>query len=688
MAIDLIRMRRLAQRAARAWLNWMPLSSSARFQLKQACPKWLAGLLSPPAHPGRLSARGDSRRPHSGGPAIGYRAYRDLDPPECRATVVAFYLPQFHPIAENDAWWGKGFTEWSNVSRAVPQFEGHTQPQLPGDLGFYDLRLPEVMQQQVELARQHGIGAFCFYYYWFGGHQVLELPVQSYLRRPELDLPFCLCWANEPWTRRWDGREQDVLLKQEHSPADDLAFIASVRAYLQDPRYLRIDGRPILVIYRPELLPNPKATAERWRHYCHAAGIGDIHLACVESFERRDPSSLGFDSAIEFPPNLADAAPVAADIPLANPGYEGEILDWRAMSVQFRLRTHPAYRLFRGVNPAWDNEARRPGHGRSFVHAAPRRYEDWLREAIDDAISHSRTPSDRLVFVNAWNEWAEGAHLEPDARLGHAWLQATRRANSPPRQTLPNRPCVVLHAHYPELVGEILQALTSTGLTHRLIVTTSPEREVAVREVLQALSTDADLRVFANRGRDILPFLNIADELIDEGEQVVLKIHTKHSPHLPDGHVWLTELLQNLLSAHNAHNIMKAFAHEPKLGLVGPTGHLLDAGEHVGGNEACMAFLTRQLGLRVPRSRSMLFFAGSMFWARLDALRPLLDAHLEPWLFEPEQGQRDGTLAHAVERIIPSAVQAAGYWLAASSQPTIEVRAADKHQYRFAPEPR
>lgn len=352
----------------------------------------------------------------------------DAAPLESPVRVLAFYLPQFHPIPENDAWWGKGFTEWANVTRAVPQFEGHYQPRLPGELGFYDLRLVDAQRRQIELAKLYGIHGFCFYFYWFAGKTLLETPVRQYLEYPDLDLPFCLCWANENWSRRWDGSDRDILIAQRHSPEDDLAFIEYVAPYLRDPRYVRVDGRPLLMVYWPSQLPEPKDTAERWRNWCRAAGIGEIYLAYTQSFDKQDPESFGFDAAVEFPPNNSGPAPYSGEVRLFNPEFKGILYDWQTLVERSRNYQSPEYKLFRGVCPSWDNEARRSGRGTVFMNSSPDGYREWLANAIGDTVGRFEDSDERLVFVNAWNEWAEGAHLEPDRRYGYAYLQATREA--------------------------------------------------------------------------------------------------------------------------------------------------------------------------------------------------------------------------------------------------------------------
>lgn len=342
--------------------------------------------------------------------------------------LIAFYLPQFHPIPENDLSWGKGFTEWTNVTRALPRFSGHYQPRLPQDLGFYDLRNPEILRKQAAIARRHGIQGFCIYNYWFSGKRLLETPLETLLAHPDIDMPFCLCWANENWTRRWDGMDDEILIAQHHSPEDDIALARNFETALRDPRYIHIGDRPLLVVYRPGLLPNSLATARRWRTHFIRAGLGDPYLAMVQAFGALDPREHGFDAAIEFPPHtlVRNAPSINHRLPLFDPEFAGLVFEYDLLVRIAEELTPTPYPLFRAVAPGWDNEARRPGRGTTFAFSTPEKYARWLEFCCRQAAADPE-PDRRIVFVNAWNEWAEGAHLEPDRHHGFAYLDATAR---------------------------------------------------------------------------------------------------------------------------------------------------------------------------------------------------------------------------------------------------------------------
>ena len=413
-------------------------------------------------------------------------------PPEALSVrAIAFYLPQFHPIPENDAWWGEGFTEWMNVVRAVPQFVGHDQPRLPGALGFYDLRAEEVQRAQMEMARKYGIHGFCYHYYWFGGKRLLERPLQQVLDDPSLDLPFCVCWANENWTRRWDGEDQEVLIGQDHSPEDDLALFAELEPLLADTRYITVGGRPLVLVYRPQTLPDARATAERWRGYAKSRGLPDPYLAAVHSFsEPTDPRSIGFDAAVEFPPHQYPRVDASGRLSLLNPGFSGYLLDYEACVTEARRRRseRQPFDLYPGVMAAWDNTARRQGHATVFTGAAPDAYAEWLRAASERALAFDE-PDRRMVFINAWNEWAEGTYLEPDRRFGYAYLRRTRQILEGVSGTYPRRepgpagaeasggfPRAVLfvghdaHAHGAQLILLNLAAVCSQDFGLRVVV--------------------------------------------------------------------------------------------------------------------------------------------------------------------------------------------------------------------------
>ncbi len=341
--------------------------------------------------------------------------------------AIAFYLPQFHPIPENDRWWGKGFTEWTNVARARPGFVGHYQPRLPADFGFYDLRVPETLEEQAAVAREHGIHGFCYHYYWFAGKRLLERPVEMMRTSGRPEFPYCFCWANENWTRRWDGADDDVLIAQSPSKADDERFIRDLLPHLRDARYIRVEGRPLILVYRVGMLPDPQATAATWRAVCRREGVGDPYLCAARTYDTGDPALYGFDALVEFPPHDTRVLTVNLRVELINPEFRGSIYDYREFVHDVLERPEPSYPDHPTVMPGWDNSARRPELANIFINATPELYEVWLREVVERVVARRR-PEERLVFINAWNEWAESAYLEPDRRFGRQFLLATRRA--------------------------------------------------------------------------------------------------------------------------------------------------------------------------------------------------------------------------------------------------------------------
>lgn len=345
----------------------------------------------------------------------------DLD----RTKLIAFYLPQFHPIPENDRAWGKGFTEWTNVSASKPLFVGHNQPRMPGELGFYDLRLSEVMRTQVALAKEYDIFGFCYYFYWFDGRRVLEKPLEMMLGDSSIDMPFCLCWANENWTRRWDGSENEVIIAQNFAPAVRTKIIDDLIPYFKDNRYIRVNGRHLLLIYRADIIPDLRETINGWREVAKTAGI-DLFIAACLTFGFGDPLNYGFDAGVEFPPHGVSAPDISESIDWITP-FEGKAFHFAEVVRRELIKPENPFPTFRSAMAGWDNTARRGAKGHIFVEATPEQFEVWLSALVIRARSRNR-PGERFVFINAWNEWAEGAHLEPDQKFGRRWLQACARA--------------------------------------------------------------------------------------------------------------------------------------------------------------------------------------------------------------------------------------------------------------------
>jgi glycosyltransferase involved in cell wall biosynthesis len=363
-------------------------------------------------------------------PSIDFEEVRPLPASATRrAKVLAYYLPQFHAFPENDSWWGTGFTEWTNVPRGLPRFRNHYQPRVPRDLGFYDLDDTVAMRRQIEMAKAGGLFGWVFYAYWFNGKRLLEKPLEAFLADRSLDMPFALMWANENWTRRWDGAESEVLISQDYRPDDDERMAAEFARHFADPRYIRLQGRPVLMVYRPGIIPDAAATIARWRQVFREKHGEDPILVMAQAFGDTDPRPFGFDGAIEFPPhNLTQHLPPAnQEFEILDPDFTGRIYRYDTVVKTSLDEPHPDFPLVRTAVPSWCNDARRQGTGLTIAESTPAKYEAWLSELVERARENPFF-GEPLVCINAWNEWCEGAYLEPDLHYGGAYLNATARA--------------------------------------------------------------------------------------------------------------------------------------------------------------------------------------------------------------------------------------------------------------------
>ena len=335
-----------------------------------------------------------------------------------RARAIAFYLPQFYPTPENDSWWGPGFTEWTNVAQARPLFEGHYQPRLPGELGFCDLRLPEVREQQAQLAAEHSIEAFCYWHYWFMGRRLLDRPFAEVLVSGSPHFQFCLSWANDSWSRRWHGTgdANELLIEQTHSLSDDVAHARWLAAAFGDPRYVTVNGRPLFLVYRPFDLPDARRTTDTLRSEITRLGLVEPYLVGINAHNpTKDTRPLGFDMTLNFEPQLSA-------LPRINePGLKVADYAWVTNRMRLQPRDYPYHPA---VIVGWDNTPRRKREGVVFTDATPEAFGVGVSGVLQ---SIAQQPfEERLIFLNAWNEWAEGNYLEPDLRFGRGHLEAVR----------------------------------------------------------------------------------------------------------------------------------------------------------------------------------------------------------------------------------------------------------------------
>lgn len=356
--------------------------------------------------------------------------------------IFSFYLPQYHPIKENDEWWGEGFTEWRNVVKSSPKFRGHYQPHIPAELGFYDLRVPETRVKQAQLAREYGVDGFIYYHYWFSGKRLLNRPLDEVLSTKEPNFPFAVCWANESWSRAWDGLEHQILIKQEYSLQDNEAHARHLLEIFRDQRYIKIGNRPLFLIYRAERHPFLEDFVNCLNKMCSENNLGDIFLLAVASdqFNKNNPNLNIIDGVVDFQPNSAEF-PLGASVSMVkfakyflpsklyqyfklNFSFDKVVNYQRLVEEKLLQYKTSEFKYFPCCFTSWDNSARRRTPT-IIQNNDAKNFKKWLQACCE--VSSSKHPHHPIVFVNAWNEWAEGCHLEPDIRNGKRFLHAVRQ---------------------------------------------------------------------------------------------------------------------------------------------------------------------------------------------------------------------------------------------------------------------
>lgn len=583
---------------------------------------------------------------------------------ETSPRTIAFYLPQFHPFPENDLWWGKGFTEWTNVGKAKPLFEGHHQPHCPIHLGYYDLRLPEVMEEQARIARSYGVNGFAYYFYWFAGQILMNQPLETMLENPSVDMPFCFIWANENWTRRWDGMENDVLIGQEHSMEDSRALLQYLRKFFDDPRYITIDGKPVFLIYRPAIIPDMTKTLDMWREEARKMGFPGLYIICSQTFGHRDPRDFGFDASMEFPPHTAASGDISNAVRNLNRNFEGHIFDYNQAVGNAVTRPEEEYKLFPTAMLSWDNTARKGVRSHVYSNFSVKRYAQWLSSNAERIAKDNRYSDDeKLIFVNAWNEWAEGTHLEPDQKHGFGYLKATRDVlenytteaqpylNPPFPTERRSNVALILHVHFIDVWPELVEAIGDLDESKIDIFATATSLVAA--QSIKAEFPRAHVELVDNRGRDIRPFLYMFGKLQGLGYQAIAKVHGKKSSYRSDGDALRKSAYRALLSRET----MEQFLRDEHNGLLAPAELLIP---HTEKNMTFSGTLTRDISeeINVPFTDGV-FPAGSMFWFRPKALAPLLKISIHD--FDVERGLVDGTRAHAIERLFSTVCEHQGF---------------------------
>ncbi len=577
--------------------------------------------------------------------------------------IIAFYLPQFHPFKENDEFWGKGFTEWTNVTKSKPNFIGHYQPHLPIHLGFYDLRLIENMQEQVLLAKNYGITGFCFYYYWFSGKKVMDLPIENLYNNKDIEIEYCICWANENWTRRWDGHNEDILLKQEYLINDSEKLILEINKYFYDERYIKIDNKPVIIIYNSLEIPDFQKFIDIMRKEAVKLGWTGIYIICAKTGNYIS-SNFDIDAMVEFPPHdYKQSENINSKLNIVNSDYKGWIYDYN-LYANAALTKKIENKLFKTVMLGWDNTARRQNLSTIFNNFSINKFSQLVSQRLHSIARDDKlNEKEKILFINAWNEWAEGTHLEPDRKYGFSYLNAVYKNiknfdikyqkffdcnNYIKNHSI----AIIFHLYYTDTLQEFIinsKQYHNIADFYFTIVDSVISDEIIQR--IKMAFPNSNIFICENRGRDILPFIKIYKNIKKLNYKYVCKLHSKQSKHLESGKGWFQDLLDKLLlkDFEDIKNLIDA-----NNGLLIPNKYgvqikgVWNGFNSLKGNLENIKYFCNLLNIKIDLDSY--FPAGTMFWFNSDAFSGI--ESIEDMEFSFENGAFNGEKQHAIERIL------------------------------------
>ena len=550
---------------------------------------------------------------------------------------IVLYLPQFQETKENNKFLGKRFTKWTNVKKGKPLYQGHHQPRIPGDncgyLSYYDLADIKVFEKQVKLAKSHGIYGFGIYYYWLSGKKVLQNPLNLFIKYSHIEFHFLLIWENENWTKKWNGGDTEILIKQEYRASDPLKFIKDIKKYIKDERYIKIENKPVIGVYEPSKIPNLKETISIWRNKSKDIGIGDIYvLICMNKNKTKDFERLNlFDGAYEFPPRNSFEN---LRIPNKNTLIYSEVL-YKSIFMDGTNINPKTFTFFRGAMVEWDNSPR-TRNSDIFENYSPEQFYMFNKIIVNWTLLHYNKDK-QFIFINAWNDWGEGSYLEPDDKYGYASINSLSKAiyNISYCETSSsigrNRIAILVYLNEDCLIEEIINKVNNIPYIYDLFIFINNNINIDYLKQYIISNSKAyyyEIKLLNNERNYILSiFFNLRHKA--KNYKYICNINSIHSNNIDYFDEWKNYIHSNLLgNTKIISEIITDFEKNNEIGIIFPEIYYKSKFEcHDNIKDLDLAYLNTYL--RVIKHRIKIiknyvaFPEGNMFWAKVSAIHQI-----------------------------------------------------------------